>query len=342
MSETSLNVIEICAYIVTMVTLVTIVWLLALHFAQIKDSLKTNSDLLKRYFSSLDGVIKWLNSLQHSKGSIDVDLSQLTEPINRLNEISQRLDDLYQLSHIKNEKNRLEGENTQLTNQIGYLETNCLTFQEQIDKLNQELADKIKIKQDLDHVTMKSNRLESSLKEREKKWNELKDATKNIREELKDFRGRIERYEEYLPVSLIDQICREVTNQINKENLASSSLHYMYSRLAVLLAINNLKIEADEKSVMLRDAFDDFDKAMYAQFMGKKNTLQLLRALWEKELTKILDGVLRFRWPKVGDALDLHEHRQETENGKAIIKDVKTAILFSGSGSLIQKAVVIT
>jgi hypothetical protein len=349
MSDTALKVIEMSAYLVTMGVLVTLVWIFPRYFTEIECFLKENFVALKRQIAELSANINLLRTQQLSRGSGDVNSNPFPESINRLNEISQRLEQLHQLPTIKAEKDRLADVNSQLNTEIEHLRAGCQRWGNKANELRREdeilktkLADTEKIKQELDHITLERNTLEADYKKTENERDELKSANEDNLGKLNEFRGRTERYEEYLPVGIVDRVCREVTNKIDKREVNSSSLHYIYSRLAVLLAINNLKIEAVEKGVMLRDAFFDFDKAVFAQFMGDKNTLQLLRDLFEKELTAILDGSIKFRWPKVGAALELDQHRQETENGMAIIKEVKTAILYSGSGSLIQKSVVIT
>lgn len=155
---------------------------------------------------------------------------------------------------------------------------------------------------------------------------------------------KLRQFKACLPVESVERIYRAVTEECAISDTGKTNLTYVCSRLAVLIATELLEVETEDKKVMIRDAFFSFDTALYTRFMTSddKDLLASLRSRFERELKPLLAMYVTFHWPRVGEALDLKEHKQDPENGLGVITEVKSAILYSSSGALISRALVRT
>ena len=160
--------------------------------------------------------------------------------------------------------------------------------------------------------------------------------------ERNGLRGNMQCLTACLPVEDAECIYRAAMEQCAVPESAAANLRYLFSRLAVLASTRSLDVDASDKPILLRDAFNAFDMDLYARFKNDKALLQKLRNCFSEALKPLLAGAIAFEWPAPGDNLNLAKHKQETENGGEIIRDVKSAALFTGSGAVIAKAVVLT
>lgn len=246
---------------------------------------------------------------------LKVDQSRnLEELANTKNELKigiQNLDDLYRVSATIEERDSLK---EKLSEEKKAFET--------------QSAEKKEIEEQLDRVQEEKKSCETELAEKQC--------------EVTDFERQTKEYEECLPVVGVAPMYREIKTKCGFSDDDQPKLHYIFSRLAVLVAVKNLTVDASDKSVMFRDAFNAFDQAVYAHFRDNAELLQQLRGCFEAELNPLLHESLRFCWPHPNDTLDLKEHKPDLENGEGIIKEVRSAVLYTGSGELIQNAVVLT
>jgi hypothetical protein len=307
---------ETTAYIFNVITLGVIVWYLRKSLTSFQDGLK--KALLDVQKKQQSDYIKALKEQRLGGATEQDNLDQLAEPIRSLQDVTQKLDNLHSISNTHAKYDGLVATYNGLCAQYIGIEDEVSRVKAEKDNLE---SDQSRVKAELTEVTIKNQ---------------------DLVRRLDDAKLQISGYMACLPIEKVDRIYRELEKQCSGMSGSPLSIQYIYSRLAVIVAIGNLEMDADEKQIMLRDAFSDFDKAVYARFMYNKELLRALRSFFEHELMPILEGTLKFRWPNTGDALNLEEHRQEQENGLGIITEVKTAILYTGSGALMQKAVVRT
>lgn len=153
--------------------------------------------------------------------------------------------------------------------------------------------------------------------------------------------GQVQRLMTCLPVVEVEQIYCAVRDQGSIPE-TDVSLRYIFSRIAVLAAIRALEVNESDKPIMLRDAFNSFDMDLYARFKNDKTLLRALRDCFSEALKPLLAGYIAFEWPTPDSELDLKKHKPEVENGLGVIREVKSAVLFTGAGSVSAKAVVLT
>lgn len=170
----------------------------------------------------------------------------------------------------------------------------------------------------------------------------LKSAVATVEAERNELRSHSQRLAASLPVADIERIYCAVMDNCAVTDTDASNLRYVFSQIAVLAATRSLDIDPGDKPILLRDAFNAFDLALYARFKREKDRLQSLREGFSDLLKPLLAGALVFEWPAPGNDLDLKRHKQEEENGLGVIREVKSAVLFTNSGAVIAKAVVLT
>jgi len=194
--------------------------------------------------------------------------------------------------------------------------------------------------------------------ELQKDIKESKGSLERIQGELKDARtkyeilkaehagacARLKNINVWLPVVQLEEVFENIGDKsglLNRE--AAGNLNLVYSRLAVLLAaLSSDDGDALNKTVLIRDTFNDFDSVLNVQLFRHQESLGAVRVAFEEVLKPMLAKYVTFRWPRVGEALDLKCHAPEEDNGKGVLTAVKSAVLHTTSGDLIQKASVLT